>query len=79
LQSLNASVFIMPQTRTPEYRAYVRSGRSCTCIGVQYNGVVDFRCAGLLLRSIITRGKLLKADCGRGEVNVICTVLVLSG
>ena len=48
-------------------------------IDVQYNGAVNFRRAGLLLRSIIACGKLLKADCGRGEVNVIYTVLVLSG
>ena len=48
-------------------------------IDVQYNGVVNFRRAGLLLGSIIACGKLLKADCGRGEVNVIYTVLVLSG
>ena len=48
-------------------------------IDVQYNGVVNYRRAELLLRSTITRGQLLKADCGRGEIDVTYTVLVLSG
>ena len=48
-------------------------------IDVQYNGVVNFRRAGLLLRSTIARGQLLRADCGRGEIDVTYAGLVLSG